>query len=85
MRKEKFELTLRTADVRQFCINNQYYTCGDCRAYSNMFDMFYAKNVTPTLLRKVAQDIKDHSDTEDTADDIAYYLTAYLRVDIVKA
>ena len=83
--REKFEMTLRTADVRQLCIRNDYYTCGDCRAYENMFNMFYAKSVTPALLRKVANDIKSHSDTEDTAEDITFYLTRLLQVQIVTA
>ena len=67
----KFEHRLRADKVRQMCINYDYYTCGDCRAYENMFNMFMnEKDVTPELLMKVAEDIKLHSDTYDSVQEI---------------
>ena len=81
--KEKFDHILSTSSVRQMCINNNYYTAGDCRAYENMFNMFYGKNVTPKLLRKVAEDIRDHSVTEDSLADILYNLQRLVVVNIV--
>lgn len=83
--REKFIHVLSSTKVRQFCIDNDYYTCGDCKAYENMFNMFYGKHVTPALLTRVAKDIKDHSHTEDTAEEIKTYLTRLLRVEIVNA
>ena len=81
--KEKFDHILSMTSVRNLCIENRYYTAGDCEAYEKMFDMFYGKNVTPKLLRKVAKDIKEHSTTEDSLELILYYLQRLVTVNIV--
>lgn len=78
----KFDHVLSMMKVRQMCIDNDYYTCGDCQEYENMFNMFYGKNVTPTLLKKVAQDIKSHSRTEDEVEDIINNLARLVRVTV---
>ena len=83
MMKERFEHTLSAMKVRSMCIDNEYYTAGDCRAYENMFDMFMGKEVTPALLRKVAKDIKAHSHTEDEEFDILMNLIRLVKVNIL--
>ena len=55
-------VTVDTDKLRQFCINNRFYTHGDCEAYDNMFKM--ARNYhgyETEILQQVAEDIYDHS------------------------
>ena len=57
------------------CINNNFYTNGDCEEYDNM--LTYANNVkraTTKVVEKIATDIKEHSDTESQVIDIMYKL-----------
>lgn len=50
-----------TDKLRQFCINNNFYTQGDCEAYSKMFGMArkYAGGIE--VLIDIAEDIYAHS------------------------
>ena len=79
----RFIHTLSMTKVRKMCIDNDYYTAGDCRAYSNMFDMFYEKDVTPELVREIAVDIKNHSITEDEIRDIVNNISRLIYVSTV--
>ena len=49
-------------DVRRTCIEQNWYTCGDCEAYEKMLDM--VEHTTPTTenIYRVAKDICDHSE-----------------------
>jgi hypothetical protein len=51
--------------LRQLCIKNNFYTHGDCAAYSRMFDMAreYAGGLDELLA--VAEDIYAHSGIEE--------------------
>ena len=56
--------TMNRDKIRQHCINNNYYTCGNCREYERMFEM--ADNaVTDEEIIAVGRDIWEHSDMED--------------------
>lgn len=54
-------------DLRQYCINNGFYTRGDNRAYSKLFEMFRGINHCTemdqvyTIVENVAEDIINHS------------------------
>lgn len=63
--------------LRQLCIDNQYYTCGTCEEYQNLFDMAseirgFNESLTETqvieVLYDLAWDIKCHSDAERVDD-----------------
>lgn len=53
---------LRANDVRKMCIAQDWYTCGDCRAYESLLGMCNSTNVTTELIYKIAKDIVEHSD-----------------------
>lgn len=72
----KFMQRLENSDVRELCINYEFYTCGNNDQYEMMFskvDKFNA-DMTPENLMSIAQDIKCHSDTDKTEEDIAHFL-----------
>ena len=68
------ENTWHAADVRAFCIDHNYYTCGDCDAYANMLDMVSNLPVTPENLYKVAFDILVHSGRDNTVENIMFQI-----------
>lgn len=49
--------------VRQYCIKNGFYTCGDCDEYSQMLNYVrtHATNPEVSDVKLVATDIYDHS------------------------
>lgn len=48
--------------VRNFCIENQYYTKGDSIAYKHLlFDLCKYRNITDDDLKEIAIDIVSHS------------------------
>lgn len=56
-------------DVRQVCIENGFYTCGNNEEYENMFDMVDkynyccdTQNKRDKMLYNIASDIYNHSD-----------------------
>lgn len=55
--------TLLRTDIRTLCIRENWYTHGTNEDYENMMDLA-AGNITTETLVRIAQDIKDHSDTE---------------------
>lgn len=60
-------------DVRELCINNNYYTNGDNKSYNNLCDYIVSKTtITDNNLLHIAEDIKKHS---ITSDDLSYILT----------
>jgi hypothetical protein len=56
------EVKWSSSDIRDMCINNNWYTAGDIRAYSKMLE--YVEKSEPTKLNiyNVAKDILEHSD-----------------------
>ena len=54
-------------ELQQYCINNGFYTKGDNRAYSELFDMFRSINLCTemaqvySIVENVAEDIVNHS------------------------
>lgn len=66
---------LTMEDLERACIKNDWYTLGDCREY----DTLLAKsdlitNVTTDELKKIARDIKYHSETEYDVSSIMFIL-----------
>lgn len=52
-------------DVREVCIQNEYYTRGTVEEYSAMFDMIRSfSTIDDTQLFLIAQDIYNHSNIE---------------------
>lgn len=53
--------------VRNMCIKNNYYTCGDCTAYDRMFHrirIFNERDYSDFNVSIIAKDILEHSDAE---------------------
>lgn len=89
MMRTKLAKVLDREDVRQMCIAHQYYTRGDCRAYENMLGLldlprskYTGSNISANKLEEIAEDIKDHSNTEDTVRDIMEYLCCHIKVEL---
>ena len=61
------------ADVRECCIKNDFYTAGDCKAYSEMLAFVDKNEFTLENLYKVAKDIEEHSE-EQTIENIMFCL-----------
>lgn len=58
---------IRTMDrgkIRQHCIEHNYYTCGNNREYSHMFDMADVATTDEEIIA-VGRDIWNHSDMKD--------------------
>ena len=56
--------TLDAMDVRDYCIRNQYYTCGNNKDYSEMLEFAGKCTGKPEELYKLAVDILEHSDNQ---------------------
>ena len=67
---DKLVTVLEKGDVRQLCIQHQFYTRGDCKAYENMLDECGVIR-TVSQLEHIAKDIVDHT-SEDNE-----YLSSY--------
>ena len=70
---------LSADDVRSLCISKEWYTRGDCQAYSNLLNSIYdmedaGTNFTADKLAEIAKDIKDHSETDYTIEAIMWEL-----------
>lgn len=56
---------MTTDDLRNLCIKENWYTCGDCEEYSNLLSMTKngckLRNITANVLYKMAIDIEQHS------------------------
>ena len=59
---------VKSISVRKMCIDYDYYTCGDCKAYDNMFSMCYEAR-TPEAIFNIAEDIWNHSDRDSLMDE----------------
>ena len=76
----KFEHTICSEDVRNFCIHNNLYTAGSNKDYASLLNSCDTlHNCTPRRIINIAKDIAEHSDEQDAKIDlslsnIAYYL-----------
>ena len=64
-------------DVRNMCIRENFYTCGNCEEYNKMLDyVFNHKNPELTDIYNVAKDILEHTDKElqQTIENIMFIL-----------
>lgn len=50
-----------SSEIRNMCIENNWYTAGDIKAYSNMLNYVEKNEPTKMNIYKVAKDILDHS------------------------
>ena len=80
---------LSKEDVREVCIRHDYYTAGDCEEYTNMFNMLDKEshasksNINSLRLEKIATDIKEHSVTDDSVEDIMENLVCHIRCTLI--
>lgn len=59
--------------VRQYCINENYYTCGTCKEYENLlFNLCNLEEVTLDDLETIAADILVHSVWEKKAEEYGF-------------
>ncbi len=66
---------LTMEDLRRACIKNDWYTLGTCKEYDKILTISNAiTNVTTDELKKIARDIKDHSETEYDVSSIMFIL-----------
>ena len=66
---------LTEEDLRHACIKNDWYTLGDCEEYKKILIFSDAiTNVTTDELKKIARDIKYHSETEYDVSSIMFIL-----------
>ena len=89
MMRTRLAKVLDREDVRQMCIAHQYYTRGDCRAYENMLGLldlprskYTGSNISAVKLEEIAEDIKDHSNTEDSVLDIMQTLAVHIHTNV---
>jgi len=60
---------LSMMDLRGLCIKRNWYTHGDCEAYSRILRMAEnCENVTTAVIAEIAEDIYSHSDKEHWKD-----------------
>lgn len=77
MRKEYREIRKIRADkLRVLCIEENWYTIGDCEAYNHLLlDLAeFKENITTEDIVEIAQDILCHSETEMDIECICYYV-----------
>lgn len=90
MRELKFRHELSEEDVTTICIRYNFYTRGDVKAYTKMLDM--CGEVTPNKLLQIAEDIVEHSDTEnneylasyEALDEVMYYLSQRIKTTVTR-
>ncbi|MGN0398854.1 MAG: hypothetical protein ACI4EO_01885 [Blautia sp.] len=81
MRKEYREIRKIRADkLRILCIEENWYTRGDCEAYNHLlFDLAGNKeNITTEDIVEIARDILEHSETDMDIESICYYVARIL-------
>lgn len=59
------EVKWTSSGIRHMCINHDWYTAGDNKAYSKMLDFVEDNDPTRLNIYKVAKDILDHSSDPD--------------------
>lgn len=61
-------------ELRALCIKNGWYTRGDCTAYSHLLNEMAneKENITTDDIVEIAQDILEHSDTDQELTSICF-------------
>lgn len=57
--------TWSASDIREMCIANDLYTCGDCESYNRMLTFVRKNKPTKKNILWVANDIFEHSNIEE--------------------
>lgn len=66
--------TIKAEDVRQACIENDWYTRGTNKEYDRMLGMCSGE-LTEELLERIVVDIVSHSDLEEAdIESVAWYI-----------
>lgn len=79
MKPIKFERRITMYDMRNFCINHDYYTGGTCEEYDEFlrFVDSHEENVTDEFILEAATNIFYHSDFDIVYVDEDIYNIAY--------
>lgn len=64
--------TLHASDLRTLCIRENWYTLGDNDEYDTLMCKTFCQNLTTEIIADIAQDIKDHSETDMEIPEIMY-------------
>ena len=65
IKKVKVVRYLSASNVRQVCIDHNYYTCGDCDAYQKLLNnVMMLDGVTDEDLLKITENIYNHSNID---------------------
>lgn len=67
---------LHASDLRTLCIRENWYTLGDSDEYDTLMCKTFCENLTTEVIADIAQDIKDHSDTDMEIPEIMYAVAA---------
>ena len=68
--------TLYASDLRTLCIRENWYTLGDNDEYDALMCKTFCANLTTEVIADIAQDIKDHSETDLEIPEIMYAVAA---------
>lgn len=63
---------LHASDLRTLCIRENWYTLGDNDEYDALMCKTFCPNLTTEVIADIAQDIKDHSETDMEIPEIMY-------------
>ena len=63
---------LHASDLRTLCIRENWYTLGDNDEYETLMCKTFCPNLTTEVIADIAQDIKDHSETDMEIPEIMY-------------
>lgn len=64
IRSMKTTKKIFTDDLRYLCVSKDYYTCGDCKAYEELFDYIRDRDLTDSDIIAIVDNIYDHSDVD---------------------
>lgn len=67
---------LHASDLRTLCIRENWYTLGDNDEYDALMCKTFCPNLTTEVIADIAQDIKDHSETDMEIPEIMYAVAA---------
>ena len=74
---------VEASKLRRMCIEHNYYSLGCNEDYGLMLLKYEGQPVTEAEIEWLAEDIKSHSDTEDTVVSIAYNILTEACYDFV--
>ena len=62
IRRTQVSKAISTTDLRSLCIEQDYYTRGDVKAYNELFEYVKDKDINGDDVIAIATDIYEHSD-----------------------